>query len=79
MGYYPAMDLKTLYDRLSEDQREALAARVDVSPGYLRQLATGWVRPQRGKRVRPSIELIQRLVEADKRLKTADLVREFGS
>jgi hypothetical protein len=79
MGYHRAMDLKTLYDRLSEEQREALAARVDINPAYLRQLATGWVRPQRGKRVRPSLELIQRLVEADKRLKTEHLVREFAS
>ena len=72
------MELRTLWPRLTAEQREQLASAADTSEGYLRQLACGWVRPSRGRKVRPSLELITKLAAADGRLKLADLVREFS-
>lgn len=66
------MKLKDLYFKLSPRERKALAAKAKASPGYLWQIATGW----EGKR--PSIELMQRLALADKRLRVAHMIDEFS-
>lgn len=66
------MKLKDLYFKLSPRERKALAAKAQASPGYLWQIATGW----EGKR--PSIELMQRLALADKRLRMAHMIDEFS-
>lgn len=72
------MKLSTRYGRMTAAEREALADKAGVSPGYLRQIATGWVRPDRGRAVRPSLNLIRRLAQADSRLTVSDLVSEFA-
>ena len=66
------MKLRDLYTKLSTEEREFLAKKVETDPGYLWQLATQW----RGKK--PSIDLISRLVAADSRLSKAELVDEFS-
>ncbi len=65
------MKLSDLYQKLSIDERSALAKRADLSDGYLYQLATRW----RGKRA--SLDMIKALAAADKRLTVADMVVEF--
>lgn len=65
------MKLSDLYQRLTVQEREALAKLTGTTPGYLYQLATQW----RGKK--PSLEMIQALTKADSRLSTAELVDEF--
>ena len=65
------MRLKDLYGKLTVQQREALAARADIGPEYLYQLAT------RFKGKQPSLEVLARLSAADKRLKLAELLAEF--
>lgn len=72
------MKLSDRYKELSDAERESLAKAVGISAGYLWQLATGWVRPDRGKRVQPSIELMAALVAADSALSIGDLVAEFA-
>ncbi len=64
------MNLRTLYEKLTGDQRRALAAKVEINPEYLYQLATG--------RRKPSVALMGRLCAADKRLKPQQLVSEFS-
>ena len=66
------MKLSQLFPKLSAAEREDLARKAEINPGYLWQLATGW----RGKR--PSIDLIGRLARADKRLTLTDMVKEFS-
>lgn len=66
-----SMKLSDLYQKLSIDERSALAKRADLSDGYLYQLATRW----RGKRA--SLDMIKALAAADKRLTVADMVVEF--
>lgn len=66
------MKLSDLYQSLDQDGRRALAAKAGVDTGYLWQIATRW----RGKR--PSIDVIARLVRADRRLKAADLIAEYS-
>lgn len=66
------MDLRTLYQSLTVEEREALAKKVPTEAGYLWQLATQW----RGKK--PSLGLMQKLVAADPRLTLAELVEEFA-
>ncbi len=65
------MQLKDLYPQLDGQERERLAAKAEISAGYLYQLATKW----QGKT--PSLPVIKRLAAADKRLSVRDLVREF--
>ena len=65
------MKLSDLYQKLSIDERSALAKRADLSDGYLYQLATRW----RGKRA--SLDMIKALAAADDRLTVADMVSEF--
>lgn len=72
------MKLADLYKKLTPEQRADLAERAGISDGYLGQLASGWVRPNRGARVCPSVALMARLAMADKRLKVADMVAEFS-
>ncbi|MFY3577032.1 hypothetical protein ACOTI8_30505 [Achromobacter xylosoxidans] len=67
------MKLKDLYPRLSQKERHALAKKANTDPGYLWQLATGW----RGKK--PSLAMIERLANADRRLTIPHLVAEFAS
>lgn len=66
------MKLKDLYLALDQQERDVLARRADIVPGYLWQIAMRW----RGKR--PSIDVIQRLVSADKRLTLKELLEEFS-
>lgn len=66
------MKLCDLYPTLSTQEREALAQSVNTAEGYLWQLATRW----RGRK--PSLDMLKRLADADKRLKVADLVAEFS-
>lgn len=66
------MNLRTLYQSLTVEERVALAAQLPTDPGYLWQLATQW----RGKR--PSIGLMRKLVAADARLTLHELVEEFA-
>lgn len=65
------MRLNTLHAKLTTAQRRVLAEQVGVTETYLWQIATRW----RGKRA--SLDLIERLALADKRLKRADLLAEF--
>ena len=65
------MRLSELYPSLTTSEREELASKVRMSPGYLWQIATRW----KGKTA--SIGLIQRLHAADERLTLVDLVAEF--
>lgn len=67
------MKLKDLYPKLSQKERHALAKKANTDPGYLWQLATGW----RGKK--PSLAMIERLANADRRLTIPHLVAEFAS
>lgn len=66
------MRLSTLFPKLSATEREDLARKAEIDPGYLWQLATRW----RGKK--PSLDVINRLVRADKRLTLTDMVKEFS-
>lgn len=66
------MRLSTLYSQLESGEREALAKAADTDAGYLWQLATRW----RGKK--PSLDFLQKLVNADKRLTLTDMVAEFS-
>ena len=66
------MNLSTLHQLLGSDEKEDLATKAGSSAGYLWQLATGW----RGKR--PSLQLIQALAAADKRLTVGEMVDEFA-
>jgi hypothetical protein len=67
------MKLCELHPKLSAEERQRLADKAGTDPGYLWQLATRW----RGKR--PSLDLIRRLADADKRLTLADMVKEFSA
>ena len=66
------MKLNDLYQSLDQEGRKSLARKAGVDSGYLWQIATKW----RGKK--PSVDVIARLVRADRRLKAADLVAEFS-
>lgn len=66
------MKLSDLYQSLDQIGRKALAEKAGVDPGYLWQIATQW----RGKK--PSVDVIGRLVKADRRLKASDLIAEFS-
>ncbi len=59
------MDMRTLLRSMREPERQALAAKVDSSVGYLRLIAGG--------HRRPSTDLAKKLVEADRRLSLAEL------
>lgn len=65
------MNLRELYDTLDQDQRAALAARAGIKPPYLWQIATQWS----GRK--PSLEVLKKLADADKRLSVSELVSEF--
>lgn len=65
------MKLSDLYPKLSKDERDKLAKAAAIKPGYLYQIATRW----RGRRA--SLQLINALVAADKRLTLKDMVSEF--
>jgi hypothetical protein len=66
------MRLSTLYQQLSPEQREDLARKADISPGYLYQIATRW----QGRK--PTVPLMDKLAKADRRLTLADMVAEFS-
>lgn len=66
------MKLNELYQSLDQEARKSLAAKAGVDAGYLWQIATKW----RGKK--PSVDVIARLVRADRRLKASDLIAEFS-
>jgi lauroyl/myristoyl acyltransferase len=66
------MQLRVLYPQLTTEEREALAKKAGTHAGYLWQLSTNW----RGKK--PSINLMAKLAEADRRLKVTDMVEEFS-
>lgn len=72
------MKLKDRYAQLSKEGRAKLAEDAGTSEAYLWQMASGWVRAGRDKPVRPSIELMQRLVAADSKLTLQELVDEFA-
>jgi len=65
------MKLSDLYQKLTKDERTALAKKADLTDGYLYQIATRW----RGKRA--SLDMIKALAAADKRLSVKDMVSEF--
>ena len=71
------MNLKTLYAKLTPEDWQAFAGKAGLNPDYLRQLANGWVRPDRGARVKPSLKTIKLLAQVEPRLKVNDLVAEF--
>ena len=71
------MRLRDLYPTLSTEQRCALAKEVDVLPGYLWQIATGW-QDKQGRTKRASLDLVAKLARADARLHVHDLVAEFS-
>lgn len=71
------MNLKALHAKLTKEQREELANAAGIKPAYLAQIANGWQRSGRNTKFRPSLEVLKRLSEADKRLKLKDLVAEF--
>lgn len=66
------MKLSDLYQSLDQEGRKALAVKAGIDAGYLWQIATKW----RGKK--PSVDVIDRLLQADRRLKAADLIAEFA-
>lgn len=66
------MKLSDLYQTLDKKGRKRLAVKAGIDEGYLWQLATKW----RGKK--PSVEVIARLVKADRRLKAAHIIAEFS-
>lgn len=67
------MRLAELYEGLDDKGRKALAAAVQISPGYLWQIATQW----KGKK--PSLDLVGELVKAEPRLTADELLAEFTS
>lgn len=66
------MKLSDLYQSLDQEGRKDLAAKAGVDVGYLWQIATQW------RKKRPSVDVISRLIKADRRLKASDLIAEFG-
>jgi hypothetical protein len=66
------MKLHDLYLKLDAGQKQTLAEAVGISEGYLWQLATHW------NKKRPSLALIYKFADADKRLKANDLLAEFN-
>lgn len=66
------MRLADLYPKLNAEERASLAKQCDTSPAYLWQLSARW----RGRK--PSVDMLLKLAAADKRLKAADLLAEFG-
>ena len=70
------MNLKTLYPQLTVPDRESLAAKVGITPGYLWQISTGWTNKD-GIVKRASLDLICKLAAADTRLDTLAMVEEF--
>jgi hypothetical protein len=71
-----AMKLRDLYPKLSGEERKKLATAVGVSPGYLWQIATGWL-DKEGRVKRASLDLVAKLAAADARLHVHDMVDEF--
>ena len=67
------MQLKDLYPKLSTAQRAALAEKAGIKAPFLWQIATQWG----GKK--PSMKTLLKLAEADKRLRLADLAKEFSA
>lgn len=65
------MKLRDLYASLDKEARDALAAKVGIKPAYLWQIATQWS----GKK--PSLDVLKKLADADKRLTVVGLVNEF--
>lgn len=65
------MRLKQRYSQLNKEQRAALAAAAGIGTDFLYQIATRW----KGKR--PSLPVMQKLAQADKKLTLADMVVEF--
>lgn len=65
------MRLSALFDLLTPDERNALAARAGLNSTYLWQIAKRW----EGKR--PSLGAIKRLAAADSRLTVIEMVEEF--
>lgn len=66
------MRLSTLFDLLTPDERNALAARAGLNSTYLWQIAKRW----EGKR--PSLGAIKRLAAADSRLTVVEMAEEFA-
>lgn len=64
------MNLRTLYEKLTGDQRRELASKAGINPEYLYQLAT--------KRRVPSLAMLVKLAQADRRLKVAHMADEFA-
>jgi hypothetical protein len=65
------MRLSTLYAQLGAAEKQALAEKAGVHADYLWQIAKRW----NGKRA--SIDLIERLAKADRRLTRSDMLAEF--
>lgn len=65
------MNLRQRYEEMTPGQRVALAKAAGTSAGYLWQMATRW-----GGR-RPSIDLMTRLANADRKLSIKDMLAEF--
>lgn len=65
------MRLSALYQQLTPEQREDLAKKADISTGYLYQIAKRW----KGKR--PTVDTMNKLARADRRLTLSDMVAEF--
>ena len=66
------MRLRDRYAQLTTAQRRELAQKAGIGEKYLYQIAVRW----RGRR--PSLLVMSRLAEADKKLTLKDLVAEFS-
>lgn len=71
------MKLSERYKAMNEQERERLASDAGISAGYLWQLATGWIRPDRQRRVLPSMDLLAKLAACDEQLTVQDMAGEF--
>ena len=78
VSYHCGMRLRDLYPTMTTEERVALAKSVDVLPGYLWQIATGW-QDKDGRTKRASLDLVAKLARADARLHVHDMVAEFSS
>jgi hypothetical protein len=77
-SYHDRMRLRDLYPTMTPGERVALAKAVQVQPGYLWQIATGW-QDKEGRTKRASLDLVAKLARADARLSVEDMVAEFST
>lgn len=71
------MSFADIYSKWTPEERREFAGKVGVSEGYLYQIATRYT-GGREKGRRPSLDLINRMVEACPKLKASALLKEFA-